>query len=293
MTLPQALNDIGARPGADPWSGWAQVVDLPAPEPEAPTEPEALQPDPEAAQPDPEAAQPELEDSPPDRDRDPIDEVDAVALLANALIDERRLRAEAEIARREAEAGLHAAEMEGAHLRAEVSAMTARVSQLERDRDDVIARAEELLTAVRERADQRLASELEAARRQWSELLAEERRRVETLDAERGTLAQRVEDAWLAAAVLRRARPLRPRSSLPTTVADAEQEMVDDLDAQEIDPVVAAESPELAGEIDALRQRLRARLHKPPEIEAVEDGVDQLREARLARDAAARSPRRK
>ncbi|MBV8302745.1 MAG: hypothetical protein JOZ04_00945, partial [Acidimicrobiia bacterium] len=61
----------------------------------------------------------------------------------------------------------------------------------------------------------------------------------------------------------------------------------------EIDPVLAAESPELAGEIDALRQRLRARLHKPPEIEAVEDGVDQLREARLARDAAARSRRRK
>ncbi|MBV8561398.1 MAG: hypothetical protein JO050_11525 [Acidimicrobiia bacterium] len=279
MTLPQALNDIGARPGADPWSGWAQVVDLPAPEPEAPTEPEA--------------AQPELEDSPPDRARDHIDAVDAVALLASALTDERRLRADAEMARREAEARLHAAEMEGARLRAEVSAMTARVSQLERDRDDVIARAEELLTAVRERADQRLASELEAARRQWSELLAGEQRRVETLDAERGTLAQRVEDAWLAAAVLRRARPLRPRSSSPTTVADAEQEMVDDLEEHEIDPVLAAESPELAGEIDALRQRLRARLHKPPEIDVVEDGVDQLREARLARDAAARSRRRK
>src|SRR5207248_7302861 len=126
-----------------------------------------------------------------------------------------------------------------------------------------------------------------------SELLAEEHRRVEVLEAERASLAQRAEDAWLAAAVLRRSRPLRPRSSTPTTREAAEAEVLDDLEEHETDPVLAADSPHLAEEIDLLRQRLRARLHKPPEMDEVEEGVDQLREARLAREAPPRGRRRK
>jgi hypothetical protein len=65
------------------------------------------------------------------------------------------------------------------------------------------------------------------------------------------------------------------------------------LDTYEIDPGFAEESPELAHEIEDLRQRLRNRVHHPLDIDAVEDGVDQLRESRLARDSDRRARRRR
>jgi hypothetical protein len=217
-----------------------------------------------------------------------------VAQLVAELADERSRRVAAEEARHDAEARVHAAAVQAARLTAEVEAERSRVLQLERDRDDVIRRAEELLTAVRERADQRRAAELEAARSHWSELLAEERRRVEALDGERAALTKSLEDAWLAGAVLRRTRPLRPRSSAPGPVsaASAEAEVLEILDEHETDAALAAESPHLAEEIERLRQRLRAQLHKPPNMPTVEDGVDRLRESRLARDAESGSKRR-
>ena len=158
---------------------------------------------------------------------------------------------------------LHPAEAEAAVLKAELAAARIRITELERDRDEVIRRAEELLTGVRERADQRLA---------------EERRRGDEL-------AARLRDAWMATAILRRARPLRLRDSEPATPLEAEEEVLEAFDEYEIDPAFAAQSPELATEIESLRQRLRNQLHRPPAMSAVEDGVDRLRESRLKRDA--------
>jgi len=158
----------------------------------------------------------------------------------------------------------HPAEAEAAGLRAELAAARTRIAELEHDRDEVIRRAEELLTGVRERADQRLL---------------EERRRADDLAAQ-------LRDAWMATAILRRARPLRLRDAEPTTPEEAEEEVLEAFDDYETDPAFAAESPELANEIESLRQRLRSQLHRPPDISTVEDGVDQLRESRLARDAA-------
>ena len=238
---PPVLAETGAEQSPDPWSGLARVIEAAAPpEPESAAEPE------HAAEP---TRAPEL--------------AATLARLADELTDERRLRAVAEDGRRVSEVRAHAAEAEAARLRAQVTAGQTRTAELERDRDDVIHRAEELLTAVRERADQRLA---------------EERQRADAM-------AARVQDAWLAAAVLRRARPLRPRSSTPTTVTAVEQEVLEALDENETDPALAAESPELAGEIEQLRQRLRSRLHKPADIPTVEDSVEDLRVARLARDS--------
>ena len=157
----------------------------------------------------------------------------------------------------------HPAEVEAAGLRAELAAARTRITELERDRDEIIRRAEELLTGVRERADQRLL---------------EERRRADDL-------AARLRDAWMATAILRRARPLRLRDSEPATPLEAEEEVVEAFDEYETDPVFAAESPELASEIESLRQRLRSQLHRPPDMSTVDDGVDRLRESRLKRDA--------
>ena len=292
MIQEHALDDSGATPTPDAWSGWAKLVDLPADHTAVEDRGEVEDHD-EASAPAEARVDAPLEaahqQSPPPND----DLVSAVARLAAELADERRLRATAERGRREAEARLHTAEAEAKQLEAEVAADRTRIAELERDRDDVIRRAEELLTAVRERADQRLATELDATSRHWTELLTEERRRVEALDIERAALARRVEDAWLASAVLRRARPLRLRDDEPNTPAEAEEEVLEALDEYEIDPAFAAESPEIADEIEQLRQRLRAQVRKPAEIDEVEDGVDQLREARLARDAAGKGRRRK
>lgn len=245
MIQEQALNDVGAAPAPDPWSSWARVVDLPA------------------------SFEHELDDSDPAPPaRGSLES--AVAQLAGDLADERRLRTEAEEARRDAEARVHAAQVETARLNAEATAQRTRIGELERDRDEVIHRAEELLTAVRERADQRLAA----------------------VEVERAALATRVQDAWLAAAVLRRARPLRLRASQPITQEEAEEEVLDALDEYEPDPELAAESPLLASEIEELRQRLRAQRHKPLNIVTVEDGVEDLRQSRLAR-ADAKGRRRK
>jgi hypothetical protein len=276
MLQEQAVGDLGVVPPPDPWSGWAHVVDLPA------SVEYDLDEDDGAADAPAQAADAEPL-VPPEND----DLAAALAQLVAELADERSRRVAAEEARHEAETRVHAAEVQAARLTAEVEAERGRVLQLERDRDEVIRRAEELLTAVRERADQRRAAELEAAGSQWSELLAEERRRVEALDGERAALTKRLEDAWLAGAVLRRSRPLRPRGSTSDAGAEAsaEQEVLEALDGHETDPLVAAESPQLADEIERLRQRLRAQLHKPPNMPTVEDGVDRLRESRLARDA--------
>jgi len=266
MIQPQALS-TDVEPVPDPWSTWAQVVDLATPADEPPAEP--------VAEPEP---GPEL--------------ATVVARLADELADERRLRTVAEDRWRDADARAHAAEAEAARHLAEVTAGQKRIAELERDRDEVIRRAEELLTAVRERGDQRLASELETARRQWSDLLAEERRRGDALDGERAALLKRVQDAWLAAAVLRRSRPLRPRSSMPATAEAAQQEVLEALDESETDPAFAAESPQLAGEIEELRQRLRGQVYKPAEIDEVEEGVEDLRVLRLAREQASNRRRK-
>jgi hypothetical protein len=275
MLQQQDVGDVSVVPPPDPWSGWAQVVDLPA------SVEYDLDEDDGAADAPAQAA-----DAPlvrPEND----DLAAAVAQLVAELADERSRRVAAEEARRETETAVNAAEVQAARLTAEVEAERGRVLQLERDRDEVIRRAEELLTAVRERADQRRAAELEAARSHWGELLAEERRRVEVLDGERAALTKRLQDAWLAGAVLRRSRPLRPRASTSGAGDDAsaEQEVLEALDEHETDPAVAAESPHLADEIERLRERLRAQLHRPPNMPTVEDGVDRLRESRLARDA--------
>jgi hypothetical protein len=299
-------------PPLDPWSGWAKLMDAPAadevdeplevpattviepasPEPESPDGPEMtetlkLTDTPELTE-TPEAPEPASPPAELGRDLGA-----AVAQLTAELADERRRREAAEDARREAESRQHSAEIEATRMGAEIASARARIGELERDRDEVIRRAEELLTAVRDRADQRLAAELDVTRRHWSELLAEERSRVGALESERAALAQRVEDAWLATAVLRRARPLRLRDSEPTTPAEAEEEVLEAFDEYETDPAFAAQSPDVADEIANLRQRLRARRNKPPDMPAVEDGVDQLRESRLARDAATKGRRRR
>jgi chromosome segregation ATPase len=289
----QALDQPDVTPAADPWSGWAKLVDLQAAAPagdKVEVEVE-LEVDPE---PDPGLDVADLEPAVEPEVRSLSGDLAAAAVqLAAELADARLGRAAADEARRDAEAHLHEAELEAARGGAELTAARARIGELERDRDEVIRRAEELLTAVRERADQRLAAELEEARRQWSELLSEERRRVEAVLDERAALVQRADDAWLAAAVLRGARPLRLRSSQPATPAEAEEDVVQALDEYETDPSFAAASPEVALEIEHLRQRLRGRRNKPADIDTVEDGVDKLRNSRLARDAEGKGRRRK
>jgi chromosome segregation ATPase len=201
-----------------------------------------------------------LTDTAPTAPPEEADLTAAVARLVSELADERRRRAVADEARRDIEQQLQSARLEAARTGAELTAAQARIGELERDRDQVIRRAEQLLTGVRERAD---------------------------------LMAQRVQDAWLATAVLRRARPLRLPTVQPETAAEAEEEVLEALDQYEIDPGFAEQSPELADEIDDLRQRLRNRVHHPLDIDAVEDGVDQLREARLARQGERKGRRRK
>ena len=258
------LPHVDTAPAPDPWSGWAEIYELPA-SVEYDTADETVAEPPTPAS--------DLET--------------AVAQLAAALADERTRRSAAEDAVAQAQAAAHAAEVEAARLGAELAAGRNRVHQLERDRDDVIRRAEELLTAVRERADQRLAAEREGLHRHWSELLVEERRRVEVLDGERAALLKRLEDAWMAGAGRARARPLRP---LPVSDADDETAVTDLLPEQAEIP--EGESPELTAEIEHLRERLRVRLRKPPDMPAVEAGVDRLRESRLAREKEGRRRRR-
>jgi hypothetical protein len=301
----QALDQPDVTPSADPWSGWAKLVDLQAAAPadediveESAERPpvDLTEPEQGPAEAEPAVPEPAVPEPPHDDATGPSLNADLAAALvqfAAELADARLARAAADEARRDAEAQLHEAELEAARSAAELTTARARIGELERDRDEVIRRAEELLTAVRERADQRLTAELEEARRQWSELLSEERRRVEAVLDERASLVQRADDAWLAAAVLRGARPLRLRSSQPATPAEAEEDMVEALDEYETDPTFAAESPEAAQEIERLRQRLRGRRNKPADIDTVEDSVDELRNARLARDAEPKGRRRK
>src|SRR5437764_9041026 len=222
MIQEQALTDAALTTPSDPWSDLAHLAELPA-----------------QVEPEPEPVPAQLSDL-----------TAAVAQLATELADERRRRAVADEGRRRAEERVHIAELDTTRVGADVAAARARIGELERDRDEVIRRAEELLTAVRERADQRLASELDAARSHWSKLLAEERRRVEVLDGERAALTKRLEDAWLAGAVLRRSRPLRPRGSTSGAGASPEEEVLEALDEHETDPALAAQSPDLVKEID-------------------------------------------
>ncbi len=290
----QAIDQPDVTPPADPWSGWAKLVDLSSTAEDADIAAAEEVPDLDVG-PDPAPAPPPAPAAAPAEAPPSVssDLAAAVVRLGAELAEARLGRAGADEARRDAETRLHEAELEAARVGAALTAAQARIGELERDRDEVIRRAEELLTAVRERADQRLAAELEEARRQWGELLSEERRRVTAVLDEHAALVQRADDAWLAAAVLRGARPLRLRSSLPATPAEAEADVVEALDEYETDPTFAAASPEVAEEIERLRQRLRGRRNKPVGIDAVEDGVDKLRNARLARDAEGKGRRRK
>jgi chromosome segregation ATPase len=289
MMQPQDLGERPLVPVPDPWSGWAQVYALPASVEYDLDEEEDGAPAPSAG------ATPSVTPEPAPASTPPDDAGlrGAVAQLTAALADERDRRNHAEDALHRAETARQTAEVEAARLTAELAAERTRITQLERDRDEVIRRAEELLTAVRERADQRLAAELEAARRQWGELLDAERRRVEVLDGERAALLKRLEDAWMAGAALRRARPLRPwwpRSEDAEEDGPSAEELAE---AEEAEQVPEGESPELTAEIARLRARLRAQLHKPLGLPDVEEGVDRLRETRLAREnEGRRRPRR-
>ena len=286
MLQQPVVSDASEGTPPDSWSGWAKVVDLPASVGNEIDDDEA---DKEVADTVEDAGRPDAPVPAPEGDL-----AAAVSQLAAQVADERSRRTAVDEALHQAETRAHTAELEVARLATEVATERSRIVALERDRDEVIRRAEELLTAVRERADQRMAAELEATRRHWSELLSEERRRVEVLDNERAGLTKRLEDAWLAGAVLRRSRPLRLRPLAPgaAAVASAEEEALEILEEHETDSSLIAESPQLAEEIEGLRQRLRAQLHKPPNMPTVEDGVDRLREARVARDAESAGRRR-
>ncbi|MCU1448070.1 MAG: hypothetical protein JWP02_240 [Acidimicrobiales bacterium] len=263
------LSEQTLVPAPDPWSGWAQVYELPASvEHDLADEEGSSTPDPGPAS------------APPDD----AGLQGALGRLADALADERGRRNQAEDALREALTTAQASEVEVARLGAALAAERTQVAQLERDRDDVIRRAEELLTAVRERADQRRAAELEDARRHWSELLTEERRRVEVLDGERASLLKRLEDAWMAGGALRRSRPLRPWAPPPEDVEGESSATDEAMEDDYVEPPPQGETPQLTAEIARMRARLRAQLHKPPDLPDVEDGVDRLRETRLARD---------
>jgi hypothetical protein len=261
--LAQEPDPVAAR---EAWSGFADVYELPA---SGEAESGADEPD---ANPVP---------------ADPAEHVDETLLaqvvlrLAAALDDERGRRAAAD---EEA----HRAGVEVARLTAELAAERAHVAKLEQERDEVICRAEELLSAVRERGDRRLAAELDASKRHWSELLAAERQRVEVLDGERARLLKRLEDAWTAIdppSVRRRSRPSRPRTP-------PKGEVVKDVEATaKADAAVEQPADGESAEIDQLRQRLRSRLHKVAEMDDVEDGVDRLRESRLAREKESRRRR--
>lgn len=251
---------------AEAWPGWAAAVELPASleyallDAEAPPSPVSAPLPPE----EPAAA--------------------ALRELLGCLEQARAERSAAQVAREEAEAIAQAAHLEVARLAAELAAERARVSQLERDRDDVIRRAEDLVTAVRERADQRLASELEADRRHWRDVVAEERRRVEVLEGERTALVRQLQEAWQSTGAVRRARPLRPAAEAAEPVVNSEPALV---------PAGASpDGRDTAEDIERLRSRLRAQLHRPPPLADVEEGVDQLRESRLARDAEGRRRRK-
>lgn len=197
---------------------------------------------------------------------------EALLQLTATLEDERTLRLAAE-----EQVRLGIAEI--ARLTAELAAERTRIAQIERDRDDVLHRAEELLTGMRERADQRVADEVETANRHWSDLLAEERRRVERLDRERTGLLKRLEQALTPTDA--KAAPPRPRPR--PKPAPAAEDVAPEPTAEE--PAAPGSEPaELEAEMKDLRQRLRARLRRAPDMDDVEDGVDALREARLARE---------
>jgi hypothetical protein len=277
MIQHQDLSEQTLVPAPDPWSGWAHVYELPASvEYDLADEESSSTPDPGPVS------------APPDDDG----LRGALGQLADALADERGRRNEAEDALRLAVTTEKACEVEVTRLGAELAAERTRVAQLERDRDDVIRRAEELLTAVRERADQRGAAELEATRLHWSELLTEERRRVEVLDGERASLLKRLEDAWMAGGALRRSRPLRPWAPPAEDVDDDSSVPAEAMEDDYVEPPLQGETPQLTAEITRMRARLRAQLHKPPDLPDVEAGVDLLRETRLARDKDRRRARR-
>ena len=60
-----------------------------------------------------------------------------------------------------------------------------------------------------------------------------------------------------------------------------------------VEPPLQGETPQLTAEIARMRARLRAQLHKPPDLPDVEAGVDRLRETGLARDNDRRGRRTK
>ena len=257
--------DGHAAPWLDVSSGWAPMLDLPAPleygvleaeAPPAPTGPAA---------------------------EEPLGA--AVRELGVCLDAARSQQAASEAARQHAAADAAATHLEVARVAAELAAERGRVAQLERDRDDVIRRAEELVTAVRERADQRLAAELEADRRHWQQLLAEERRRAEVLEGERAALVHQLQESLQPGATVRRPRPLRPPSADDEAVSPVEPSLVA-VGGPAANSGTA--NSDTAGDIERLRERLRAQLHRPPALADVEAGVDRLRESRLERESEGR-----
>src|SRR2546421_2185271 len=103
MTQPQTVNEPRADSARDPWSSWARVVELPAPEETAEIEEPAAVVVEEPA--DAAAVAPAE-----------VDVAGALARLAVELADERRQRAVADEARQQAESRLHAAELAAGRL---------------------------------------------------------------------------------------------------------------------------------------------------------------------------------
>jgi chromosome segregation ATPase len=187
--------------------------------------------------------------------------VAALADLTRCVEDERRERLAAQAAVRRARDEIELSRVQAAQLAAELDAERSRRHEV--------------------------AAELEAERARAQELLEHERRRVEVLEGERAALVKRLEEQWAGAPSSRRSRPLRPlhppdmTAELPPgATLSAEEEM----EAAAPELAMEPEPPEMAEEIERLRERLRSRLHKPPDLPTVEAGVDRLRESRLARE---------
>ena len=233
-----------------PWgerdSSWAFVYELPA-------SVEYGMPDEQ-----PEAPAP-VEDPDSASDWKPL--VAALADLTRCVDDERQERLAAQAAVRRAREEIELARVQAAQLAGELEAERSRRHQVQ--------------------------AELEAERARAQEVLEHERRRVEILEGERAGLVKRLEELWASVASSPRARPLRPlhapdmTAELPSgAVLSPEEEM----EAAAPEMAMEPEPPEMAAEIERLRERLRARLHKPPNLTTVEAGVDRLRESRLARE---------
>jgi hypothetical protein len=193
--------------------------------------------------------------------------VAALADLTRCVDDERTERLAAQAAVRNTRDEVELARVQAAQLAAELEAERSRRHQVE--------------------------AELSTERARGQELLEHERRRVEVLEGERAGLVKRIDEQWGSS--WRRSRPLRPLHAADVTAdlqPGATLSPEEEMEAAAPEIAMEPEAPEMTEEIERLRERLRAGLHKPPDLSTVEAGVDRLRESRLARDQD-KAPKRK